>query len=387
MELKVFSKTLEPEGIVDEVISTIWQPTYWQEGACDDCKILAPVTANNNKLLVKGNIVVLHGEPAEYSDEHGEWRRAMQITYRYITKDETGAEQIEVQGCFLKQWLSKRVLYTAQNMSGTNQNIITRLISENIGEQAETPRRFAQFEILAQQDLGGSVVEYAATYGAGLSEVIYDRALSGKLGYDILVNERSKLYGFWLYKGLDMSSNNAAGNTPCIFSRDFDNVTEQDYTESIENVKNVCLCSSAPDANEAIYYLEVDDEKQTGIDRAEFFIDLSSISWTTGEGEAQKTISYDEYAQLMATEASAKLADYGETINFESSINTSKNLQYKRDFNVGDIVTTIEKNWGIRIDARITQISETWQDGKHTLTVTFGDSLPTLLNKIKKVRQ
>lgn len=387
MELKVFTQQLEPLGIVDEAISVIWQPSYWNMGSYDDVKLLAPVTANNNELLVKGNIVVLHGEPAEYSDEQGEWRRAMQITYRYITKDENGTEQIEIQGCFLKKWLSKRVLTTALILTGTNQNIINYLVSISCGENAAAARRFENFKTIEQENLGGSSVEYTTVYGTDLGEAVYDRALSGKLGYDILVNERNKLYGFWLYKGKDMSTGNTQGNTPCIFSRDFDNVTEQDYTESIENVKNVCYCTSAADENDRVYALEVDNEGQTGIDRAEFYVDMASISWTTKDDSGQDVpISYTQYMELMRTDANDQLEDYGETINFESTINTSKNLQYKQDFNVGDIVTTIEKNWGIRIDARITQISETWQDGKHTLEVTFGDSLPTLLDKIKKVR-
>lgn len=387
MELKVFTQALEPLGIVDEAISVIWQPTYWAKGSYDDCKILAPVTDNNNALLVKGNIVVLHGEVAEFSDEQGEWRRAMQITYRYITKDENDTEQIEVQGCFLKKWLAKRVLTTAQIISGTNQAIINHLVNISCGSSAESKRQFEQFSVLAQDDYGGDTIEYTTTYGDDLGDAIYDRALSGKLGYDILVNERYKQYGFWLHKGKDYSSNNTAGNTPCIFSRDFDNVTDQDYTESIENIKNVCYCSSAADENDKIYYLEVDNDKLTGIDRAETYVDMSSLSWTTtDESGEQQTVSYDKYIELMTTDANDRLDDYGETINFESTINTSQNLQYKQDFNVGDIITTIEKKWGIKIDARITKVSETWQDGKHTISITFGDSLPTLLDKIKKVR-
>ena len=388
MELKIFSKALEPLGIVDEAISVIWQPTYWAKGAYDDCKILAPVTENNNQLLKKGNIVVLHGEPAEVTNEQGDWRRAMQITYRYITKDENGTEQIEVQGCLLKKWLSKRVLTVNKIISATNQSIINQLVTENMGTGAITARQFERFTMLPQDDLGGDTVEYTTQYGTDVGDAVYDRALSGKLGYDILVNEREKLYGFWLYKGVDMSSGNAQGNTPCIFSRDFDNVTEQDYTESIENIKNVCYASSAADENNTIYYMEVDNEQQTGTDRDEMYIDMSSISWQTQDEQGNSsTIDYNTYMQLMNTEANAQLDDAGETINFESTINTSKNLQYKTDFCVGDIVTTIEKNWGIRIDARITKISETWQDGKHTLEVTFGDSSPTLLDKIKKVRK
>ena len=387
MELRVFTQALEPLGIVDEAVSVMWQPTYWAKGSYDDCKILAPVTDNNNALLVKGNIVVLHDGSAEYNDGQSEWRRAMQITYRYITKDEEDTEQIEVQGCFLKKWLAKRVLTTAQIIGGTNQAIINYLVSISCGGSAESKRQFEQFSILGQEDYGGDTVEYTTTYGDDLGDAVYDRALSGKLGYDILVNERNKLYGFWLYKGKDYSSNNTAGNTPCIFSRDFDNVTEQEYTESIEDVKNVCYCSSAADENDKIYYLEVDNDKLTGIDRAETYVDMASISWTTtDESGAQQTISYDKYIELMTTDANDTLDDYSETINFESTINTSQNLQYKQDFNVGDIITTIEKKWGIKIDARITQVSETWQDGKHTISITFGDSLPTLLDKIKKVR-
>ncbi len=387
MELRVFTKDLQPLGIVDELITTMWQPTYWQQGSYDDCKLLAPVTSNNNGLLVKGNIVVLHGEAAEYTDANGEWRRAMQITYRHITKDENDTEQIEIQGCFLKKWLAKRVLIVNQITTNTNQNIINELVRENIGSDAESARQFDNFSILQQDDLGGDNVEYKKVYGTSLDEAVYERALSGKLGYDILVNERNMLFGFWLYKGNDMSSDNTDGNTPCIFSRDFDNVTEQDYTESIENMKNVCYCTSAADENDVIYTQEIDNENKTGIDRDEFYEDMSTISWTVKDAQGvESTITLEQYLELMATEANAQLDDYGEVMTFESTINTSKNLQYKSDFNVGDIVTTIERNWGIRIDARITKIGETWQNGKHTLEVTFGESMPTLLDKIKKVR-
>ena len=37
------------------------------------------------------------------------------------------------------------------------------------------------------------------------------------------------------------------GNTPCIFSRDFDNVNEQEYTASIENCGNFIYVQGAAD--------------------------------------------------------------------------------------------------------------------------------------------
>ena len=40
MELRIFNRDLEPLGIVDEAISTIWQPSYWDKGDYGDVKIL-----------------------------------------------------------------------------------------------------------------------------------------------------------------------------------------------------------------------------------------------------------------------------------------------------------------------------------------------------------
>lgn len=389
MELRIFNRDLEPLGIVDEVISVIWQPSYWDKGDYGDVKILAPITYNNTILLVKSNIIVQHGESAEYIDERGDWRRAMQITYRFISKDVNGAEQIEVQGCFLKKWLSKRVLIDKLVLADTNQNIINTIILQNYLEPDNVVRRFERFTMLLQDDLGGSSVEYSAGFGASAEDEIYNRALVGKLGFDILVNERAKLYGFWLYKGKDLTATNAQGNTPCIFSRDFDNVNEQEYTESIESMKNIAYVIGAADENDVQPQIEVwKDGEAAGIDRDELFIEATDIGRTTQDETGQDiAIGLDQYLQLMATKADGELENYGEKISFVSTINASQNLQYKRDFNVGDVVTSIEKRWGIKIDARITKISQTSQNGQDILEVTFGESLPTLTEKIKqKVR-
>lgn len=388
MELRIFNRDLEPLGIVDEADTVIWQPSYWDKGSYEDVKILAPITDNNNALLLAGNIVVRHGETAEYSDSEGEWRRAMQITYRYITKDENGTEQVEAQGCFLKKWLSKRVIPKQMVLADTNQNIINTIIKENCGELAGDMRKFERFTMLEQQDLGGSTVEYSCEFGADAEAEIYDRALAGKLGFDILVNERARKYGFWLYKGSDLTAENTQGNTPCIFSRDFDNVNEQEYTESIENMKNTAYVTGAASGEEEQPQIEVwKEEEAAGFDRDELFIEATDISRSVQneEGETEE-IPLEQYLQLMATKAEGELEQYGKIVNFVSTINASQNLKYKQDFNVGDVVTSIEKRWGIKIDARITKITQTSQNGQESIEVTFGDSLPSLIEQIQKVR-
>ena len=97
-------------------------------------------------------------------------------------------------------------------------------------------------------------------------------------------------------------------------------------------------------------------------------------------------IPLETYIQMLATRGAAELETYGKTINFTSVISTNSNLKFKEDFDLGDRITCKETKWGIQIDARITEVEETYQKGAEEIEATFGDSLPTLADQIRKVR-
>ncbi|NCB92884.1 MAG: hypothetical protein EOM40_10055 [Clostridia bacterium] len=266
MELRVFSKTLEPLGAVDELATLIWKIKYFDVGSFS---LLAPITSNNSNLIVQGNIIIKHDGKQEIHDSSGGiWRRAAQITYVHITKDEKGQEQIEAQGFMLGNWLSKRVVNPQLVTTATCQSIITTQVKNNCGSSASTKRRFTQFALLPQENLGGSAVEYSNEKYVDLGLEVKAKAQDGKLGYDILVNERSKTFGFYLYKGKDLTATNSEGNTPCIFSRDFDNVNEQEYEDSIENYKNFIYVQGAADDAGSQPVVTVDGGNKTGLELA-----------------------------------------------------------------------------------------------------------------------
>lgn len=384
MELRIFTKTLEPLGIVDEIATLLWTIKYFDVGTFN---LLAPVTDNNSDLLTMGNIIIKHDGKQEITDTSGGvWRRAAQIMYVHITKDERGQEQIEAQGFMLSKWLSKRVVTPQLVTTATCQQIITQQVLRNCGSSASTKRRFTQFTMLAQESLGGSSVDYSNELYVDLGSEVKDVAVSGKLGYDILVNERSKQYGFYLYKGDDLTAGNTAGNAPCIFSRDFDNVNGQEYEDSIESYKNFIYVQGAADENGSQPVATVDGGSKTGLELDEVFIDASDISRTYDSGGTSVTIPIATYLQMLRTRGATELENYGERMNFVSTINTASNLRFKEDFNLGDRITCLERSWGLRIDARITEVQEVYQKGQEEIQATFGESLPTLVEKIKRVR-
>ena len=384
MELRVFDKTVEPLGLIDEMASLLWHVKYFDVGTFN---LLAPITDNNKRLLTEGNIIVKHDGKREVTDAAGGiWRRAAQITYVHITKDENGLEQIEAQGYMLSQWLNKRCISPQIVTTATNQSIINTMVKNNCGSSAGTKRRFPRFIMLAQETIAGSAVEYANEVYAKLGQEVKARAQAGKLGYDILINERSRQYGFYLYKGKDLTAKNSEGNTPCIFSRDFDNVNEQEYTASIENCGNFIYIQGAADDSGSQPVTTVDGEGASGLELIEVFCDATDIARKYQSGETEVTIPLNTYLQMLKTRAAAELENYGKIINFVSTINTNSNLKFKQDFDLGDRITCKETKWGIQIDARITEVTETYQKGAEEIEATFGDSLPTLVDQIRKVR-
>ena len=92
MELRVFDKTVQPLGAIDELPSLIWHTKYFDVGTFS---LLAPITDNNSRLLVEGNLITKHdGKKEVKTADGGVWRRAAQITYVHITKDENGLEHL-----------------------------------------------------------------------------------------------------------------------------------------------------------------------------------------------------------------------------------------------------------------------------------------------------
>ena len=58
-------------------------------------------------------------------------------------------------------------------------------------------------------------------------------------------------------------------------------------------------------------------------------------------------------------------------------------MEYEKDWNLGDLVT-IESD-GIYEDKRIIQVKEIYEKNNTIIEVGFGDKIPSLAEKIKKI--
>ena len=372
MELYVYSSEMELQGIVEKIASLIWTRRYW---SCGEFKLLVPFTEEHSRMLVKNNIIMKRGD-----DE------AAQIRYVSITKNSQGLEEIEVQGKFLIAWIGKRIIKKQIITNDTTQNILYRIVRENVTNPADTARKIPDVSIATDdEDTESGVIDYTSEQYTNAQLAAETAAKAAKLGIRMRTDARTGAHVFSVYEGRDLTAGNTAGNAPCIFSREFDNIVEQEYTNSVENLKTTAFVGGEEKEGVARKVAEVGGSA-AGLAREEVFINATDIvqEYEDDDGE-QVTLTDTEYLALLSARGAEELEQYAETLSFGSKINTFANLIYRTDYDLGDRVTCVNKRWGIRIDVRITEIAETYQNNVEEIDITFGESLPALLTQIRQI--
>lgn len=372
MELYVYSSEMELQGIVEKIASLIWTRRYW---SCGEFKLLVPFTEEHSRMLVKNNIIMKRGD-----DE------AAQIRYVSITKNSQGLEEIEVQGKFLIAWIGKRIIKKQIITNDTTQNILYRIVRENVTNPADTARKIPDVSIATDdEDTESGVIDYTSEQYTNAQLAAETAAKAAKLGIRMRTDARTGAHVFSVYEGRDLTAGNTAGNAPCIFSQEFDNIVEQEYTNSVENLKTTAFVGGEEKEGVARKVAEVGGSA-AGLAREEVFINATDIvqEYEDDDGE-QVTLTDTEYLALLSARGAEELEQYAETLSFGSKINTFANLIYRTDYDLGDRVTCVNKCWGIRIDVRITEIAETYQNNVEEIDITFGESLPALLTQIRQI--
>lgn len=372
MELYVYSSEMELQGIVEKIASLIWTRRYW---SCGEFKLLVPFTEEHSRMLVKNNIIMKRGD-----DE------AAQIRYVSITKNSQGLEEIEVQGKFLIAWIGKRIIKKQIITNDTTQNILYRIVRENVTNPADTARKIPDVSIATDdEDTESGVIDYTSEQYTNAQLAAETAAKAAKLGIRMRTDARTGAHVFSVYEGRDLTAGNTAGNAPCIFSQEFDNIVEQEYTNSVENLKTTAFVGGEEKEGVARKVAEVGGSA-AGMAREEVFINATDIVQEYEDDDGtQVSLTDAEYLALLSARGAEELEQYAETLSFGSKINTFANLIYRTDYDLGDRVTCVNKRWGIRIDVRITEIAETYQNNVEEIDITFGESLPALLTQIRQI--
>jgi hypothetical protein len=289
-----------------------------------------------------------------------------------------------VQGKFLTAWIGKRIIRNQIVATADTQTILYRIVNDNVISPSAPARKISHISLYADDaDTGAENVEYVSDGFANALLACETAAKAAKLGFRMLTDVKTGEHYFSVYKGRNLTAEQTA-NPPCIFSHEFDNIVEQEYTNSIENLKSTAYVGGEEKENIIRKVAEVGGAA-AGLDRNEVFVSATDIAQEY-ENDNKQTVSLTDmqYLALLTARGTSELEQYAETLEFSSEVNTDANLKYREDYDLGDRVTCINKNWGVKINVRITEITETYQQNIREIDVTFGESLPALLTQIRQ---
>lgn len=164
-------------------------------------------------------------------------------------------------------------------------------------------------------------------------------AKSSGLGYRVRPDFRKKKLYFEVYKGTDHTVLQLE-NPHVIFSKPYENLNDVTYTYDDKKYGTVFYVGGEGEGEQRkIVRLALGEEN--GTELREVFIDAKDVR--------QEELSDSEYEEVLLERGREKAADYVKIESIEAEVEDA-NFIYKKDWDIGDLVTVRKKEWGITLN-------------------------------------
>lgn len=340
MELRIYDLDLNRKGVIDNFQSLIWTRKYYESGTFE---IYAPLTQSNIDLLKQERLVAKDG-----SIEVG-------IIESIELTDQANKKQIVVKGRFLSSLLERRLIKSTFSFNGLTEVAMNDLISvvEPIPNLSTTA-------------LNGFTdkVTFQATM-KNLLTIMTKLSKTSNIGFRVATDFVNKKLTFETYKGIDRSASQSANNK-VIFSENFENINDTSYSYNSTLYKTKVFVGGEGEGPDRVY---VELGGGEGYDLREVFVDAKDI-------QSMEFSTNDEYLDALKQRGQEKLSSMVEVEAFDYQTSAMGNFKYKKDYDLGDIVTIRKESWGISLNKRITGIEEVYEQGGVIINPTLGEPIP-----------
>lgn len=187
------------------------------------------------------------------------------------------------------------------------------------------------------------------------------------MGYEIRLDLENELFVFDVIPGVDHTSGSAS---PIIFASGWGNMANVKYSEDESKWANAGYAGGAgEDEARLIQTVYEDDEITAGFDRRETWLDCGSI----------------ELVDDLLYEGKYKLKDKALVKALTGDMLPAGPFQYLQDWDLGDMVTVQSQAAGVELDTQITEVKESYEQGRVDVKPTFGKRTKGLLDDIRRI--
>lgn len=342
MELLILDKDFQEIGTLELFSSLQWTRRYYQPGEFE-----VYFSLENFNMFDEGVFLFRRG-----------YELAV-IESVKVVRSYTGEISAMASGRFIESILNDRVLTAEQSFIGTREDIARDIVNANLINPVDPKRKVKALNLGELSGESGASVTIGTEneyVGDVLYEILKENEMSHSIRYDYLTDQL--FYEVW--KGKDRTDAQEI-NSHAVFSDNLENVLDDTYSIDRSDYKNFC-------------YVVGKDNITVEVDKV-----------TPGERRRELVVkTYEEDSSIMTSEGHMQLGRNKIVEIFDGKILSKSNFIYRKDYDLGDLVTFSNTRIGKMANKRITEIKEIYEDGNVEIYPIFGDDYITINQKIKR---
>ncbi len=386
MQIYILDKNYELLGELSEQEDIVFNKRFNDVGYC---ALKVACDLEMLELLKAGNYIF------RYDDD-----MFCKIVTPQIDTDVEQGDYLTVDAEDMNNILAGRIVRWEVSYSGTVAGFIKRLIDENIINPAQPQRKIENF-VFDDSNFDEftetiSVAKDTAT--KDLLQLVITACKTYNYGFRVSLNIETQSLVFRLIKGKNKATTESDEYVE--FSPNFANIISSHYKEDESNYKNVAYVGykSSNKDDENIYLLSLfeGDTEPQGEARREIYVDATNTSReikleelqllygtlakegntyyatvdgvktavatfeiTTSDGISTEKITANDYTylKLIRIVGLNTLAERVKTQEFSGEVDTVDTYEYKKDYDLGDIVR-VANEYGIEAPAQIIEVTE-----------------------------
>lgn len=369
MEAMILDKNFNNVLTLDNFKSFIWTDVY---RGCGDFEVYSSPTEAFLSHAIKDHYIWFRDS-----------EKTMIIETIEIETDADSGNMVSVTGRSLESMLERRIIQSKVSMNANVQDIVERLLTQNVISPGNSKRKIDRFIFERNADLEDNAQENAKDlwvtvdyYGENLYKVIDELCLLFDLGFKITLQTREwegferECFVFTLFRGKDRSYDQTE-RPPVTFSPNFENLLSSKYISSDKNLKNAAwtVVRDNDKENETGYrsgqFVFFEDAiEPSGLDRRETFVECSNSS------SSSSTTETVEDATVVSQEGLKALKETETTEEFDGEVDPLGQYQFRRDFDIGDIVQ-ITNEYDMHAKTRVVSVTFSSETTGESIYPTF----------------
>lgn len=279
-------------------------------------------------------------------------------------------EVMQLSGFFYEYKLNDKITFPRFNASGNIETLARAIVNTYKGDIPILQMGAANDPLL------GSDTTKEST-GEGLATVLYALLQTQELSFKCIYDYVNNTMTFAVWQGVDRTQDQSE-NSFVTFSEGFRNMQNEEVVIDASNFKNYAVVignGKYEDGNQ----IEVDvDLRSSPSDYAKMlYVDQTGATF---DSTKQTRAEYNAQLYQAGREELEKYTDVT-SVTFDT---IDRGLTYLEDYDLGDKCDVILDSVSQSFTVRIIEVTEVFKENKHTVTLQFGEKVPTVYSKARR---